>query len=245
MLKERFIAKSERSCWLRIAIQTSGLELTAQQPLNNIVRATIQTLAAVLAGTQSIHTTSYDEAYSLPTEESHKLSLRIQQIIGYEIGVTKTVDPLGGSYAIESLTDKLEQEIESLMRVIESKGGFIECFKRGWIEEQVNQARHEYSRRIETGEQIVVGVNAFREEGEEANIKIFRLSSSMQAERREYIINYRKNRDQEKVNKALATLLQKGKAGINLFVPIQEALEAKATLGEISDTLRKAENFEI
>jgi methylmalonyl-CoA mutase N-terminal domain/subunit len=245
MLKERFGARNERSCWLKIAIQTSGLELTAQQPLNNIVRATIQTLAAVLAGTQSIHTTSYDEAYSLPTEESHKLSLRIQQIIGYEIGVTKTVDPLGGSYAIEALTDRLEQEIESLTREIENKGGFIECFKRGWIEEQVNQARYEYSRRTEAGEQIVVGVNAFREEGEDTKINIFRLSSGMQAGRREYIKNYKINRDQAKVKKELATLLQKAKEGVNLFIPIQEAIEAKATLGEISDTLRKAEDFEI
>jgi methylmalonyl-CoA mutase N-terminal domain/subunit len=155
------------------------------------------------------------------------------------------VDPLGGSYTIECLTDKLEQEIESLMQVIGDKGGFMECFKRGWVEEQVNQARYEYSRRLETGEQTVVGVNAFREEGEEANIKIFRLSSGMPAKRREYVRTYKKNREQEKVNKALDALLRKADDKVNLFVPILKAVEARATLGEISDTLRKAEKFEI
>lgn len=245
MLKERYGAKDQRSCWFRTAIQTSALRLTAQQPLNNIVRATIQTLAAVLAGTQSIHTTSYDEAYALPTEESHKLSIRLQQVIAYETNVTKTVDPLGGSYAIEGLTDRLEEEIQSLMRVIDDRGGFIECFKRGWVEEQINEARYEYARRIESGEQVVVGVNAFREEEEETRIDLFKQSSDMPAKRREYVKNYKENRHQAKVNKALDALLQKAKEGVNLFIPIQESLEAKATLGEISDALRKAEDFEI
>ncbi len=246
MLKERFGAKDPRSCWFRAAIQTSALRLTAQQPLNNIVRATIQTLAAVLAGTQSIHTTSYDEAYALPTEESHKLSIRLQQVIAYETNVTKTVDPLGGSYAIEWLTDKLEAEIQSLMRVIEDKGGFIECFKRGWVEEQVNEARYEYARRIENGQQLVVGVNVFRDE-EETKIDLFKQASDMQEKRKQYIKAYKKNRDQEKVDKALDRLYQKATSveRVNLFIPILEAVEAKATTGEIVNTLRKAENFEI
>ena len=129
MLKEKFKAKNDKSLWFRTAIQTSALPLTAQQPLNNIVRATVQTLAAVLAGTQSIHTTGYDEAYSLPTEESHKLSIRTQQIIAYESKVVNSVDPLGGSYLVESLTDQMEEKIWELMRTIEDKGGFIQCFK--------------------------------------------------------------------------------------------------------------------
>lgn len=246
MLKERFGAKDLRSCWFRAAIQTSALRLTAQQPLNNIVRATIQTLAAVLAGTQSIHTTSYDEAYALPTEESHKLSIRLQQVIAYETNVTKTVDPLGGSYAIEWLTDKLEAEIQPLMRVIEDKGGFIECFKRGWVEEQVNEARYEYARRIENGQQLVVGVNVFRDE-EETKIDLFKQASDMQEKRKQYIKAYKKNRDQEKVDKALDRLYQKATSveRVNLFIPILEAVEAKATTGEIVNSLRKAENFEI
>jgi methylmalonyl-CoA mutase N-terminal domain/subunit len=244
MLRESYGA-NDASCLFRAAIQTSGIDLTAQQPLNNIVRATIQTLAAVLAGTQSIHTTSYDEGYALPTEESHRLSIRIQQIIGYETGVTKTVDPLGGSYAIESLTGKLEHEIESLMSTIRDNGGFIECFKRGWIEREINRARYEYARRLETGERIVVGVNAFQEKEEATKINIFRLPSDMPARRIEYVRNYRKNRDQPKVKRALDVLLHEAKSGANLFVPVLEAVEAGATLGEIADKMRKAENFEI
>ncbi len=247
MLKERFGARDERSCWFRTAIQTSALRLTAQQPLNNIVRATIQTLAAVLAGTQSIHTTSYDEAYALPTEESHKLSIRIQQIIAYETNVTKTVDPMGGSYAIESLTDKLEEEIQSLMNVIESKGGFIECYKQGWVEQQINEARYEYARRVESREQIVVGVNAFKEEGEDTKIEIFKQKSDMQERRKNEIIAYKKRRDHEKSEKALDELYKKATSPKreNLFIPILETVESGATIGEIINTLRKAEGFEI
>jgi methylmalonyl-CoA mutase N-terminal domain/subunit len=244
MLRERFGA-NDASCRFRAAIQTSGMQLTAQQPLNNIVRATLQTLAAVLAGTQSIHTTSYDEGYALPTEESHKLSIRIQQIIGYETGVTKTVDPLGGSYAVESLTAKLEQEIEALMRVIEENGGFIECFKQGWVEQEISRARYEYARRLETGEQVVVGVNAFKEAEEKTKINIFRLPGDTAARRKEYVVNYKKNRDQPRVTGALDALLREVGTEANLFVPVMEAVEAGATLGEISDTLREAENFRI
>jgi methylmalonyl-CoA mutase N-terminal domain/subunit len=247
MLKERFEAKDQRSCRFRTAIQTSALPLTAQQPLNNIVRATIQTFAAVLAGTQSIHTTSYDEGYALPTEESHKLSIRLQQVIAYETNVTKTVDPLGGSYAIEGLTGRLEEEIQSLMQVIEDKGGFIACFKQGWVEEQINEARYEYARRIESGEQVVVGVNAFREEEEETRIDLFKQASDMQKKRRQYIVAYKRNRNQKKVDKALDRFYQEAAAAkrVNLFIPVLEAVEAGATTGEIVNTLRKAENFEI
>jgi methylmalonyl-CoA mutase, N-terminal domain len=245
MLKEKYGAKDPGSLFFRTAIQTSGMQLTAQQPLNNIVRATIQTLAAVLAGSQSIHTTGYDEGYSLPTEESHKLSIRIQQIIGYETGVTKTVDPLGGSYVVEALTDKLEKEMVSLMKTIEAKGGFIDCYKKGWIDDQVNQARAEYSRKMESGEQIVVGVNAFREENEKININIFRLPSDMQKKRRDYVKNYKKTRNQAKAKKGLDSLFAKAEAKGNLFVPIMNAVEAGATLGEIAETMRKAEKFEI
>ena len=151
LMKDIFGAKNPRSCWFRTAIQTSSLLLTAQQPLNNIVRAAIQTLAAVLGGSQSIHTTSYDEAYALPTEESHILSIRTQQIIGYETGVCRSSDPLGGSYAIERLTDEIEERALSLMEVIEKKGGFLECFKSQWIENQINEARYEYARQLEAG----------------------------------------------------------------------------------------------
>jgi methylmalonyl-CoA mutase N-terminal domain/subunit len=247
MLKERFGAKNERSMWFRTAIQTSALPLTAQQPLNNIARATIQTLAAVLAGTQSIHTTGYDEAYSLPTQDSHKQSIRTQQIIAYETKVVNSVDPLGGSYLVESLTDQIEEEIWELMKLIEDKGGFIQCFKDGWVEEQINEARYKMAEAIESGEQPMVGVNIFREEDEEVKINIFRHASDMQAKRIQYIQDYKKNRDQEPVQRSLQQLsdLVSKKPEASLFEPIMEAVEARATLQEIIDAMREAVGFSI
>jgi methylmalonyl-CoA mutase N-terminal domain/subunit len=247
MLKEKFGAKDEKSLWFRTAIQTSALPLTAQQPLNNIVRATIQTLAAVLAGTQSIHTTGYDEAYSLPTEESHKLSIRTQQIIAYETKVVNSVDPLGGSYLVESLTDQIEEEIWALMKVMEDKGGFIECFKEGWVEDQINEARYKVAEAIENGEQPLVGLNIFREEDEEVKINIFRHASDMQAKRIQYIQDYRRNRDQGPVQRSLDEIynLVRKKPETNLFELLMKAVEARATLQEICDTLRGAVGFTI
>ncbi len=247
MLREKFGAKNEKSLWFRTAIQTSALPLTAQQPMNNIVRATIQTLAAVLAGTQSIHTTGYDEAYSLPTEESHKLSLRTQQIIAYETKVVNSVDPLGGSYLVESLTDQVEEKIWELMKVIEDKGGFIQCFKEGWVEDQINEARYKMAEAIESGGQPVVGLNIFREEDEEVKINIFRHASDMQAKRIQYVEDYKSNRDQGPVKRSLDEIydLAKKKPETNLFEPIMRAVEARATLQEICDTLRDAVGFTI
>ncbi len=247
MLRERFGAREDKSLWFRTAIQTAALPLTAQQPLNNIVRATLQTLTAVLAGSQSIHTTGYDEAYSLPTEESHKLSIRTQQIIAYESKVVNSVDPLGGSYLVESLTDRIEEEILEMMKIIEEKGGFIQCFKDGWIEEQINAARNKMAEDIESGDQPMVGVNLFQEEDEEVKIKIFRHSSEMQSKRIEYVRDYRKNRNQEPVQRALERLynLTKKRSDENYFEAIMGAVEARATLQEICDTMRRANNFEI
>jgi methylmalonyl-CoA mutase N-terminal domain/subunit len=244
MMRERFGAKNPRSCWLRLAVQTGALALTAQQPMNNMVRTTIQTLAAVLAGVQSIHTTAYDEAYALPTEESHKLAVRTQQIIAYETDVAKTVDPLGGSYAIESLTAELKKEMESLAQDIERRGGFIECFKSRWIEEQINKARYEYMRQLESRERPIIGVNLWEEE-EESKIVIFRQRPEMQEERKEYIKAYKKNRDQEKLSRVLETLYHKAKEKVNIFPFVLDAVRARATLQEVIDTLRKAEDFEI
>lgn len=246
MIRNEFGAKNARSWLFKAAVQTSGLHLTAQQPLNNIARATIQTLAAVLAGVQSIHTTSYDEAYALPTEEAQKLSIRIQQIIGYETGLTKVVDPLGGSYTIEWLTDALEERIWDLMERIEGMGGFMQCYKDGWVENEINRARYDMGRRIERGEQIVVGVNAFREEAEKLPISIFRVySSDMQRKRIEYVRNYKKERDQQEVKEALARLYEEARSGSNVVPPIMQAVLSRATLGEICDTLRRAYDFEI
>jgi len=247
MLKEKFGAKEEKSLWFRTAIQTAALPLTAQQPLNNIVRATLQTLAAVLAGTQSIHTTGYDEAYSLPTEESHKLSIRTQQIIAYESKVVNSADPLGGSYLVESLTDEIEEKILELMKIMDYKGGIIRCLKEGWIEEQINQARYKLAEGTESGEQPVVGVNIFQDEDEEVKIDIFRHSSEMQKKRIQYVQDYRKNRNQKAVQKALEKIseITKKKPEINFMEPIMEAVDARATLQEICDAMRRATDFDI
>ena len=247
MLKEKFGAREEKSLWFRTAIQTAALPLTAQQPLNNIVRATLQTLAAVLAGTQSIHTTGYDEAYSLPTEESHKLSIRTQQIIAYESKVVNSADPLGGSYLVESLTDEIEERILGLMKIIDDKGGFIRCFKEGWVEEQINQARYKLAEATESGDQPVVGVNIFQEEDEEVRIDIFRHSSDMQAKRIQYVQDYRKNRNKEPVQRALDKIynLTRKKPEVNFMEAIMEAVDARATIQEICDAMRRATDFSI
>ena len=247
MLKEQFGSKDEKSMWFRTAIQTSALPLTAQQPLNNIVRATIQTLAAVLAGTQSIHTTGYDEAYSLPTEESHKLSIRTQQVIAFESKAVNSVDPLGGAYLVEKWTDDLEEKILALMDVMEDKGGFIQCFKEGWIEDQINQGRNKMAEDIESGALPVVGVNLFQDEEEKVKINIFRHSSDMQEKRVAYIQQYRKNRDQAPVQRALDRLyeLTQKDPQANVFEAVMDAVEARATLQEICDAMRRAKGFEI
>ncbi|MDP3017110.1 MAG: methylmalonyl-CoA mutase family protein, partial [Deltaproteobacteria bacterium] len=221
--------------------------LTAQQPLNNIVRAAIQTLAAVLGGSQSIHTTSYDEAYALPTEESHILSIRTQQVIAYETGVCRSADPLGGSYAIEKLTDEIEERALVLMEEIEKRGGFLECFKSQWIEKQINEARYEYARQLEAGEQIQVGVNMERDEDEEVKINIFRQASDMQEKRIRYLREFKESRNGDQVKRALENLYRQVKhhPNSNFFQTILETVDQEATLGEISGTLREAFDFKV
>jgi methylmalonyl-CoA mutase N-terminal domain/subunit len=223
--------------------------LTAQEPLNNIVRATIQTMAAVLGGSQSIHTTSYDEAYALPTEEAHKLSVRTQQIIGFETGVTATVDPMGGSYVIEWLTDKLEEEIVALMGTINSKGGFLKLFENRWIDKMINESRNKMAEDLEKGDLLRVGVNIFDEEAKDAEIDmdIFQHDPESETRRKRYLKQYKEQRDQKAVQDSLDKLceLMRSDSEANCIPMVMEALEAKATLGEIVDTFRKAYNFEI
>jgi methylmalonyl-CoA mutase N-terminal domain/subunit len=247
MLSEKFGAKNDKSMWFRAAIQTAALPLTAQEPLNNIVRATMQTLAAVLGGAQSIHTTGYDEAYSLPTEESHKLSIRTQQVIAYETGVTKSVDPLGGSYLVERLTDELEEQIWELMKVIEDKGGFLQCFKERWVEDQINEARYHFAKNIESGQQPQVGVNIFRSEDESVDIDIFRHEMDWQAKRIKQIQDYKVNRNQEPIKKALERVESQIKENPkeNIVDTVMEAVEARATMQEICDAMRRGVDFEV
>jgi methylmalonyl-CoA mutase N-terminal domain/subunit len=247
ILKERFGAKNEKSLWFRVAVQTSSLTLTAQEPMNNIVRAAVQTLAGILSGVQSVHTTSYDEAYCLPTEATQKLAIRTQQIIAYETGVTKSADPLGGSYLVEAMTDELEERIWELMRVIEKQGGFIEAFKEGWVENQLNEARYKLAEQMETGDLPIVGVNLFRDEEAAAEIDIFKQAPDMQAKRIEYTKSYKKRRGQEPVRRTLKHLYERVRKEPekDLVVPILEAVEARATLQEICDVMREASDFSI
>jgi methylmalonyl-CoA mutase N-terminal domain/subunit len=246
-LKERFGARNEKSMWFRCAVQTSSLTLTAQEPMNNIVRATAQTMAAILAGVQSVHTTSYDEAYCLPTEATQKLAIRTQQIIAYETGITKSADPLGGSYLVESMTDELEERIWGLMKTIEKQGGFIECFKEGWVEQQLNQARYKLAEQIETVELPIVGMNLFRDEETSAEIDIFKQAPDMQAKRIAYVKQYKQHRNQKPVRRTLKAIHDRVKnhAEEDLVVPIMQAVEARATLQEICDVMREATNFSI
>jgi methylmalonyl-CoA mutase N-terminal domain/subunit len=245
IMKEKFKAKNERSMWFRTACQTSALPLTAQEPLNNIVRAGIQTLAAVLGGVQSIHTTGYDEAFSLPTEESHKLSIRTQQVVAYETGVVKSADPLGGSYLVERLTDELEEQIWELMKVIEGRGGFVQCFMDRWVEDQITKMRYRMGEDFISGQQPVVGVNLFRDERDSTKINIFRHSDEWQGKRIQEIIDHKKNRHQEPVQRALEALESqvRKRPEENCIEAIMKAVENRATLGEIMDTIRRAIDF--
>ncbi len=245
ILKEKFKAKNERSMLFRTACQTSALPLTAQEPLNNIVRAGIQTLAAVLGGVQSIHTTSYDEAFSLPTEEAHKLSIRTQQIIGYETGVVKSVDPLGGSYLVEHLTNELEEQIWELLKVIEDRGGFVQCFLDHWVEDQITRMRYQMGENFVSGQQPMVGVNLFRDRTDSTKINIFRHSDEWQRQRIQEIIDYKKQRRQKPVQRALKSLESqvKKRPEENCIEAIIEAVKNGATVGEIIDAIRKAIDF--
>jgi methylmalonyl-CoA mutase N-terminal domain/subunit len=241
LVRERFGARQERSCWFRTAIQTSALPLTAQEPENNIVRAAIQTLAAVLGGSQSIHTTSWDEAFALPSEPSHRLSLRTQQVIAYETNVVKSADPLGGSHLVEWLTDRLESEIVALMDEIRARGGFTAVFKAGWVEEQIRRARHEAMDRVESGAQPVVGVNCFRGETEdEPKMEFFGYSQDLIDGRIRYVREYRARRQSPGLDPALDALRRATAAGDNVMPPVLAAVEAGATVGEVCRTFTDA-----
>ncbi|MCS7281160.1 MAG: acyl-CoA mutase large subunit family protein [Desulfobacterota bacterium] len=247
VMKEIFGAKSEKSMQFRCAVQTSSLTFTAQEPLNNIVRASIQTLAAILSGVQSIHTTCYDEAYCLPTEKAQKLALRTQEILAYETGCAKVVDPLGGSYFLEALTDELEEKIWELVKDIEKRGGFIECFKSGFVENVLNEARYRFAEQIESGELPIVGLNIFRDEEANTDIEIFTQRPDMQRQRIEYAINYKNKKGRDSAFRALKDLYLATKRvpRENLVLPIMEATRQRATLQEICDAMRDALGFEI
>ena len=238
MMRDRFGAKNPRSWMLRFHAQTAGSSLTAQQPDNNVVRVTIQALAAVLGGAQSLHTNSKDEALAIPTADAARLALRTQQIIAHESGIINTVDPVGGSYAIESLTDQMEEEVTQYLEKIDSAGGMLTAIESGWVQGQIHEAAYKYQRSIERKERIIVGVNEFRID-EEQKIAIHLGDPAVQAAQIESLSNARVTRDSNVVRLAGERLDKAARGSENLMPHIVEAVEAYATIGEISDAFRR------
>ncbi len=231
-------ATDPKAMMLRFHTQTGGSTLTAQQPLNNISRVTVQTLAAVLGGTQSLHTNGYDEALSLPTEEAARIALRTQQIIAFESGAADTADPLAGSYFIESLTHEVEEAAWKLMEKIDAMGGSVSAIEQGFIQNEIAKSAYEYQRNIENGEKIIVGVNKFEVDKEEA-IPVFKIDESIRQIQTEKLKTLRNNREHAKVDQLLQLLNDKTCSGENIMPTVVEAVENKCTLGEIADTLRE------
>jgi methylmalonyl-CoA mutase N-terminal domain/subunit len=238
IMKERFKAKREESCMLRFHTQTAGCSLTAQQPDNNVVRVAFQALAAVLGGTQSLHTNSRDEAYSLPTEDSVRIALRTQQIIAHESGVADMIDPLGGSYAVEALTGEIEKKSLEYIEKIDALGGAIKAIESGYIQGEIGESAYQYQKEIETKKRIVVGLNQFQIE-EEPLKDILRIRHEVERYQKEKLARVKKERDPGKVKQTLALLKKAAQGRENIVPPILEAVKVYATLGEISDTLRE------
>ena len=238
IMTERFGARDPRSAMLRFHTQTGGATLTAQQPQNNVVRTALEGLAAVLGGTQSLHTNSFDEALGLPTEHAAKIALRTQQVIGHETGVTEVVDPFGGSYYVETLTTEIEARARALMDEVERRGGVIAAIESGWIQQQIADASWERQRQIEAGERVVVGVNRFVEE-EPVRVDIHRHVEAVAAERVAALQALRQERDARRVARALDGLRAVAAGGANVMPALVEAVAAYATIGEICGTLRE------
>jgi methylmalonyl-CoA mutase N-terminal domain/subunit len=238
IMKDRFHAKDDKSWRLRFHSQTAGSTLTAQQPENNIVRVTMQALAAVLGGTQSLHTNSMDEALGLPTEKAATIALRTQQIIAHESGVAEAIDAMGGSFLVESLTDQLEAKALDYISRIEKLGGVVKCIESGWIQREIQQAAYVYQKAVDSKDEIVVGVNDFSQAGGEPT-DILRISEAVAHEQVERLKKFKAARDAKKVQTSLARLENAARGSENLMPVIVEAVESGVTLGEISDCFRK------
>jgi methylmalonyl-CoA mutase N-terminal domain/subunit len=237
IMTERFDAKDPRSGMLRFHTQTGGATLTAQQPENNIVRTTLEALAAVLGGTQSLHTNAFDEALALPTERSATIALRTQQVIGFESGVASTADPLGGSYFVEWLTSELERLATQYLVRIDAMGGPVEAIERGFYQDEIHEAAYRIQREIEAGDRVVVGVNRFVE-AEERPVELQRISEREVERQIARVRTLRAGRDQPAVDRTLALVAETARGTGNLLPPMKEALRLRATLGEVSDALR-------
>jgi len=238
IMKEKFRARDPRSMWMRMHVQTSGCTLTAQQPMNNIVRVTLQALGAVLGGTQSLHTNSFDEALALPSEEAVRIALKTQQIIAHESGVANTVDPLGGSYYMEALTVEMEEEALRYIDRIEKMGGVIPAIEKGYFQREIANSAYKYQREIDNKERTIVGVNEYTSE-EKQLIPLLRISLDVEKTQLERLNVLKNSRDSKRVQRALDRLRNSADADENLMPIMLEAVKAYATLGEICGVLRE------
>ena len=238
IMRDRFKAKNARSWMLRFHTQTAGSTLTAQQPENNIVRTAIQAMAAVLGGTQSLHTNSFDEALALPTEQSARIALRTQQIIAYESGAPQTIDPLAGSYYIESLTNEIEKRASEYLDKIEAMGGMLKAIERGYVQQEIQKAAYEYQQAVDRHEAIVVGVNQFQMDDEKA-VPLQRIDEALERKQVERLRALLAKRDRAPWQSAINAVEETARSGENLMPRILAAVEANATVGEISDAMRK------
>ena len=238
VMRDEFGATEPKAQMLRFHTQTGGSTLTAQQTDNNVVRTAYQALAAVLGGTQSLHTNALDEALGLPTESSARTALRTQQVLAYETGVPEAVDPLAGSYYVEHLTDELERQANELISQVEDLGGSVRAIEAGFIQEEIEEAAFRFQKEVESEERVIVGVNRFRLE-QETPVPVQELDADMQDKREQQVQAFRKNRDQEKTDDALSSLCHAARGDDNLFPFVLTAFREKATLGEICGVLRR------
>jgi methylmalonyl-CoA mutase, N-terminal domain len=238
IMREQFKAKNPRSWMLRFHTQTAGSTLTAQQPENNIVRTAIQALAAVLGGTQSLHTNSYDEALALPTEQAARIALRTQQIIAFESGAPQTIDPLAGSYYVETLTNEIEKHATGYLEKIDALGGMLKAIERGFVQQEIQNAAYEYQQQVDRQQAVVVGVNRFQIEHEKP-IPIQRIDPTLESKQVERLRALRARRDKKAWRQAIDGVQEAARSGANLMPRIIAAVDAYATVGEISDAMRK------
>jgi methylmalonyl-CoA mutase N-terminal domain/subunit len=236
-LRERYGAKNPRSWLMRFHTQTAGVSLTAQQPEVNLIRTAIEALAAVLGGTQSLHTNSFDEALALPTENAVRLALRTQQVIAHEVGAVNTIDPLGGSYYVEHLTNELERQAYDYFDRIEKLGGVIPAIEENFMQREIAEASYRYQSEVEAKQRVIVGVNRYELE-DEVPIEILRIDPALEQQQIERVQALRARRDSAAVEQALADLKRAAESGTNLMEPIMVASRAYVTMGEMCDALR-------
>jgi methylmalonyl-CoA mutase N-terminal domain/subunit len=237
IMREEFGAKNPRSWMLRFHTQTAGSTLTAQQPENNIVRTAVEAMAAVLGGTQSLHTNGYDEALALPTEQAARTALRTQQILAYESGVAQTIDPFAGSYCIEAFTDEIEQRASAYLEKVSAMGGMLRAIEQGFVQQEIQNAAYEFQRAVDSGSAVIVGVNRFTREGE-SEIPLQRIDETLERKQVEQLRALRARRDPIRWQTGLQSVTDAARGGMNLMPTILGAVESYATVGEVAGTLR-------